>query len=487
MLNVIDLIIVIVFMLAMLYIGFRSSKKIHTSRDYVVAGGGLSFGVTLATMVATGMGAGNLFGRSGYAYNAGAAMTMAMVGSLAANITVAIFSMKIEKYKGVITLPQLFSRFWGKTGTAYYTRLAAGGITTLYNALLLGTQFVAFGTLFTLLGSPLGVTPQLAMAFGALVTIVYTGVGGMHSVAYTDVVQFVVMMVGIVIIGPIVAVNAAGGYSVILENAAAAGISAFNPFSARSPQEIASLFLVGWFLNSVDPYIWQRVFSAKSFKIARRAAIINSIICFFFCLALVQMALAGRVLLPDIVATHGTTEAILPTLILTAFPTGIIGIMLSGCLATLMSTADSYLLQASLSLVKDVVVFLKPEMSEEKQVRLLKISTIVMGLFGLVVALFAKGVFSALSFSFSVYGAALFVPTLCGLYWKKTTAAGALVSMLVGALVVIYGFFANWYPGGWDPVLPGIIAAIVCLVIVSLLTQKQGIVRQPEEAEVYAE
>ena len=58
MLNVIDLIIVIVFMLAMLYIGFRSSKKIHTSRDYVVAGGGLSFGVTLATMVATGMGLG---------------------------------------------------------------------------------------------------------------------------------------------------------------------------------------------------------------------------------------------------------------------------------------------------------------------------------------------------------------------------------------------------------------------------------------------
>lgn len=474
MLSFIDLFILGIFFLGMLYIGFKSKADIHNVKDFVVAGRSLPFGVVLATMVATGMGAGNLFGRSGYAYNAGAAMTMAMVGYFAAMVTASIFSKKMEKYN-VLSIPELFSVMWGTEGNGRHARILAGVISFVYNATILGLQFVAFGTLFSLLGSPWGITPLMGAVIGAVITIVYTGLGGMFSVARTDVIQFIIMVTGVIIIGPLVAIHATGGYEPILESAKAAGISVWNPFTGRSGKEIFSLFLTGWMLNSVDPFVWQRIFSAKTYNIARKAIIVNGVICFMFAFGLTQMALAGRVLLPDLVASYGTTEAVLPALILTIFPVGIVGFMLAGALSTIMSSADSYLLQAGNALIYDLAAFINPDLSEQTKIKWLQISVFGIGAVGLFIALFMKGMFKTLSFAFSVYGAAIFVPVVFGLYWKKTTPIGAMTAMVCGSVLVSIGYFAKWTPGGFDPVVTAAIVAAISLVTVSLLTQpKKG-------------
>jgi SSS family solute:Na+ symporter len=474
MLSFVDFVIVLLFFLLMLYVGIRSSKKINTVKDFVVAGRSLGFGVLLATMVATGMGSGNLFGRSGYAYNAGGAMTVAMVGYTAAMITAAYFTKAMQKHN-VITVPELFSAVFGKEGNGKNARLIASFMSFLYSALILGLQFVAFGTLFSFLGSPWGITPTTGAILGAIITIAYTGLGGMFSVAWTDLIQFVVMVTGVIIVGPIVAIKAAGGYGALLANASAAGISTWNPFTGRSAMEIIGLFMVGWTLNAVDPFVWQRIFSAKSFKIARWAIIINGVICFLFCQGLTQMAIAGRVLLPDLVATYGTAEAVLPALITTVFPPVVVGLMISGALATIMSSADSYLLLAGNSLVYDIIAFLKPDLPEEKQIKYLKYSVIAIGAFGLLVGLQMKGMFKMLNFAFSMYGAAIFFPVVAMLYWKKVTAQGVMVSMIVGAAVVIYGYMGGWFPFGFDPQIPALVISVVLLVVVSLLTQPKAL------------
>lgn len=470
MLSFVDLVIVILFFLLMIYVGVRSSKNVSTVKDFIVAGRSLGLGVTIATLAATGLGAGNIFGRSGYAYNAGGATTVAMVGNLAAMITAAYFSKAMQKYN-VITVPELFSAVFGKEGNGKNARLIASFISFIYSALILGLQFVAFGTLFSFLGSPWGITPTTGAILGAIITIVYTGMGGMFSVAWTDVVQFIIMVTGVIIIGPIVAIKAAGGYGALLANAKAAGISTWNPFSGRSAMEIFGLFMVGWTLNAVDPFVWQRIFSAKNLKIARWALIINAAIAFIYVQGLTQMAIAGRVLLPDLVATYGTAEAVLPALITTVFPPVIVGLMISGALATIMSSADSYLLLASNSLVYDIIAFMKPDMPEEKQVKYLKYSVFVIGAFGLLVGLQMEGIFKMLNFAFSVYGAAIFFSVVAMLYWKKVTAQGVMVSMIVGAAVVIYGYMGGWFPFGFDPQIPALVISVVLLVVVSLLTQ----------------
>ena len=320
---------------------------------------------------------------------------------------------------------------------------------------------------------------------GLVVVLFYTVIGGFKAVAYSDLAQGVLMFLCLLVL-PIVGVQAAGGWSAVLEGLRAAEpLQAFGGFQAAggdllsltaglgvTPVAIASAAgLVGIGLAFLGaPQLLSRFIAARSQREIRRAGPIAVLCMIVFDLGAVVAGMSGRVLYPGL----ADPETILPAMAGGLFPELFTGLFLVVVLAAIMSTADSVLILASSAVVRDVYQkILRPLADQAVLAKLGKLVTLVLGLIALALALSAeRAIFWFVLFAWSGLAAAFAPTVLCSLFWPRTTRAGAIAGMIAGFVVtVVWASAIRPYFYDLSEMLPGFAAAFLAIIGVSLATQ----------------
>ena len=334
-------------------------------------------------------------------------------------------------------------------------------------------------TIINMLGSEIGISFELGALIACVVFMVYTATSGLFGVIYTDVFQFVMLILFVYIMIPSASVMKLGGFSVFLENLA---------------PELAKPYIDGSILSDIITYfvftlagaeMWQRAFAAKSRRAAKEGLFLGTFV-YGLTIPLVWFmgVITHQLVSADKIAQYGSTDAVVPALAIEVLPVGLTGLALAGILSVIMSTADSYLIVSVQTCVHDIYKVFPPNIPEKKELRLTRVFAIVLPLGALVIALYIKNAYNILMFAWSFYAAAAGLPAFAALYWKKATKAGIISGMAAGFTVCV-GWKLAGTPFGLGPTVPGAIACAAALVIVSLATYKKAPTRflDPYEEE----
>lgn len=485
------LIVMIVYLLGMLMIGFIVSKQNETVSDFYLGGRKLGPLVTAMSAEASDMSSYLLMGLPGLAYLSG----VADVGWTAIGLAVGtylnwlIVAKRIRRYTaatGSITIPDFFSDRYGDEHRILMLIAAIEMI--IFFIPYTGSGFAACGKLFS---SLFGVDYHIAMLISAVVIIGYTMTGGFLAASLTDFIQSIVMTVALVIV-LVFGFQTAGGVDAVFDNARSLpGYLSFSQTYNPETGEAASYGIVtiisttAWGLGYFGmPHILLRFMAIeddRKLSLSRRVASIWVVISMGIAvlIGIVGLAMSANGSIPvlqgsdsetvivkisSLLSTHGWAAAIAA------------GVILSGILAATMSTADSQLLAASSSVSENILhKFFKLNLSEKNLLRVARLSLCIIAVIGVGIAWDPNSsVFTIVSFAWAGFGASFGPVVLLSLFWRRSNKYGALFGMLSGgAMVFIWKYAVRPLGGAWDiyELLPAFIVAIVVNIVVSLLTK----------------
>jgi len=464
----IDLIITGIYMLSLIVVGFVAKGKIKTMDDFILGGRRFTRFALVGTIMATMVGSGMTLGSVGDAYRLGATGNVFWVYS-GFSVGLLFFGCIAGKIRatGKRTMSEVIALKFGNK-----PRFVASVIIIGYAIAIVAINIAGLRTvIMNIFGENLKMSLPVATTLAAFVSIFYTSLGGFYAVVWTDVIQLMIMIVGIFILGPIIGLTTVGGFSEVANTYTQMGSSITNPFINGVSSGAVGFFLAYFLTVPGDPTMPQRALAAKDLGTAKKSFFISGLMGFYFGAVLLLLGGVIFVLMPNL----SNPEAALPLFVIKYYPPVLAGICISGIIAAIMSSFDSFLVLATTHLIYDIGQSINKDFSEESIKKVLPVATLVIGVLGLFIALFIQQLFSYLYMVFSIVGAAL-VPSLLGaLYFEnKVTSSGLIASMVVGALVpaglyltVGYNVFLG------DPVFLGLICSVLALVVVSMFTKKK--------------
>ena len=464
--RVIPLIVVGIYMLGMLTVGFIVGKLyIKDSKDYLLAGrrmGLLMLGISLS---ATNIGGGSTMGVATRAFGAwGMSSLWWVLAASVAMIPISYFAPQIRRTLAY-TIPEVINRRFGT---------AAGGFSALLGAcslfLLTSSQIVAAATVINVLtGIPFTIAAMMA-AFGILF---YTCFGGMTADIFSDMIQFGVLFFGMLISLPFI-INGVGGWDVMV---------------AALPDNQMDFTRIGWFMIIsliinyfctflAGPEMMARVYSAKDEKNARGACLVSAIVMAGMGVLPTLIGLAVLSYMPTLDGGTGASALIWGAS--NFAPELIVGFMAAAILAATMSSADSNLICSSTIVIKDIYQrHINPNpISEKKLVFMSRMCNIVIGLMAMSVAMFRIDIITMNLFAFALRSAGPFAAFLLGTIWKKATPHSGLVAIVVGSVVAVV-WEINGHPFGVMPVVVGAASSAISLVLVTFIETKMGVEPAP--------
>ena len=463
---------VILYLALSIAVGVVAALRVHNTRDFVLAGRTLPLYVVTAMVCATWFGSETVLGISSTFLKEGLRGIVAdPFGSSLCLILVGLFFAAKLYRMNFLTIGDYYRTRYDSTAEL----LTSLAIVVSYLGWL-SAQIVVIGLVFsTVTGG--AVSMGAGIVIGAAVVLVYTLWGGMYSVAWTNFVQMVVIVVGLLYIFVLVA-DRAGGVGTVVAHAHAAGKLEFWP----KPEARDVLAFIGagvtLMLGSIPQQdVFQRVTSARSERVAVAGSVLGGV--FYFVLAFIPLFLAYSASLidPKMVADliDKDHQRILPALIIGHMPLAAQILFFGALLSAVMSTASATLLAPSVTFTENVLKrFLRRELDDREFLRTMRI----------VVAAFAVGVTAfALNSGSTIYemvvGAykvtlvAAFVPLAAGLYWRRATTQGALAAIVAG-LVTWIALEIVAPEGLFPPQLAGLLASIAGMLLGSLAPQWYG-------------
>ncbi|NIL95257.1 MAG: sodium/solute symporter [Woeseiaceae bacterium] len=460
-----------------LLVGFAiwSRKETHSLKGFYLAGKKLPYWVVAFSTNATGESGWLLLGLTGMGYAVGAQAYWVVIGEI---LGIAgswwLISRRLKRLSDEhdsITVPDaLAAKFQDRwhliRGVAVIIILS---MVTVY----VTAQMVASGKA---LDGFLGIPYEWGVVAGSVIIIAYTFIGGHKAVSYTDVLQGVLMFLGLLFV-PIVAINAAGGWDAIMATLAAEDSGLTDMFSLTSsgfPGWIAAASFVGIGLPFLGvPQLLVRYMSIREEEELKKARWVSVIVLFVFTFGAVTAGIAGRALFPGL----ADPEQIFPMLSSELFSPLVAGILLVIVISAIMSTADSLLLLASSAVVRDTMQKIMGSTKSDHQLAVFgKVVTILIGVAGIAVAWDdQRKIFDFVLYAWSGLGAAFGPTLLCLLYYKKTTWAGVIAGMIAGfatSIIWVEQFKAETYD--LYEAIPGFIAGFVATFVVSALTRRES-------------
>lgn len=469
--TLLDIIIIFAYLLGMLLIGFYFAKRVKTSGDFFVAGRTLGPVVLMATVCASIIGGSALIGRGGYAYTGG---MLAIAIALPYMVGMFIFSFftghisDIGRRHNITSIPELMEFRFGKGA-----KLLAGIMIAYSMAATVGSQISATATVFSVIGGNFGITYITGAVIASLIFIIYTASSGLFGVVYTDLIQFFILIIFVYILLPILSIGEVGGLSALIAQTPP------EKFQLNLTPDTVTLIFTNLVMTIAGAEFWQRAFAAKDRKSALKGQFGGTMVYAFTILITLFLGLSAAILFPNLVAEYGTADYAIPVLVATILPAGLTGLTFAGLLSVMMSSADTCILVATQASINDIWRTLRPNMTDKQELRLSRIATVLIALFALVVALFFTNAYDALMFAWTFYAAAMGLPCLAALYWKKATSPGILAGMLSGLVSsVIWNVIGQ--PLGLGSTIVGVVCCGVALVAVSLATCKSHPSRQTD-------
>lgn len=446
--------VIIVYLILLIGVGAYRSKYVKTQDDFMVAGRNLSAKVLIGTLLATWMGAGSVIAAAGLAYDRGLPALWFNAGVWAALVILYLIAGRARRF-GQYTVPDILEARFNK-----YARLLGTIVTIIAYTAIVSYQFRAGGMVLELIT---GISIEKGIIITAVFVIGYTVLAGLISVAYTDVVNGVIMVIGLFVALPFM-LSKAGGWEGVVANLPETHFSVLGEMTlleALGYSLPAMLLLLG------ESGMYQRFFSAKDERTARRATvgwligtiIVEALIVF---LAVIGSAIFKEIA-PETVILHSVKHAL---------PVMIGCLCLSAIVAVIVSTADSFLLVPATNIMRDIYQrFINPNISQQKLVLYSRIVVVLLGLFAFVQVRFFERVLAMAIYAYTMYGVGITPAVMAAFFWKRATAAGGVCSIASGMVVTIVWEVLK-QPFGIPTVYPALGVSLVGLVFVSLLTPK---------------
>jgi len=482
------IIAIVIYMTMVVWIGINCSKKNKTSDDFYLGGRKLGPFVTAMSAEASDMSSWLLMGLPGVALAGSIAEASWTAIGLAVGtyINWLIVAKRLRLYSAKlksITIPDVFSnRFRDKSNVLM---IVAALIIVVFFVPYTASGFSACGKLFSTL---FGFDYFGAMVVSALVIVLYTMLGGFLAASTTDFIQSIVMTIALIVVLGFGVVNC-GGIDEVVKNAQALP-GYFSLTTCNSAGEVSSYngltiaSTLAWGLGYFGmPHILLRFMAIedeKKLKLSRRIASVWVVFSMFIAIVI---GIVGYSLVKNGVVTGlEDSERIIVEIakIISAFgPMAalVAGVIISGILASTMSTADSQLLAATSSVSHNLLkgVFAK-NITEKTSMIISRITLLVIAVIGVFIARDPdSSVFGIVSFAWAGFGATFGPVMLAALFWKRSNKWGAIAGMLVGGIMIFVWKFCIAPMGGILAIyelLPAFICASVAIVVVSLLTAK---------------
>ena len=460
----IDYIVIILFLVAMLVIGFIAKGQVNDMDDFILGGKRFNKFALTGTILATMMGSGMTMGAVGSVYTSGIAGSMIWIyGGFAAGLIVLGFMSKSIRATGARSLAEIVNKAFGK-----HARLASAIVVVVYAVSLVAINIAGFRTIIIYgFGENFSLSIPMATTIATLVCITFTAVGGMFAVVWTDTAQLVIMIIGLFVLGPIIGVASAGGFDAVAAGVENQGLSMTDPLANGFSPALLGFSLSYFLACPGDPTMPQRVLSAKTDGTAKFSFIISGCCAVLFTLSLLFMGSSIITLIPGI----ENSDAALPMFIVRYYPPVLKGIAIAGIIAAVMSSFSSFLILATTHITYDIGQVVKEDLDEKTINKIMPVLTVVIGLFGLIIALFISSLLGYLSMVFSIVGSALVPVLFAALYFKeKTSKTAAILSIIVGAVVPAVLFLTKGYDVFLgDPVFIGLFSSVAVLIIGSLI------------------
>ena len=458
------LIVVGVYMAIMLAVGILFTKKANSTEDYYLSGRSLPAPVLMFTFAATWIGASSTLGKAGLAYTDGISAISPTIGSFIAFFIFTAFAGRIRRIgaeHGISSIPDLFEKRFGKA-----TALIAALTIAWTMICTTGTQLIAFSKVLEYMFGPYGISYEQSLIIAMAIVVFYTMLSGMYGVAYTDVIQGIILLIVIGVVLPFGALDKTGGFEG-LKASLDPDYFVFKPDISMIGYTITSLlyFVAG------PPY-WQRAFAAKSSKSATEGSLGGNIIIIFYTLAVVLIGICAASMYPGV--SDSDTELVMLMMTEEYFPPIIYALTIAAILAVIMSTTDSYLILSAQTVTTDIVCRVKGIKSQKEVVLISRISVVAVGVFALLYALKMSNIFESMMLSMTQFSAGIAVPALAALFSKRVTRQGMLASMISGlAFSVIWATALN-NPWGLSEAISGSVVSLIVIVAVSACTQKSS-------------
>lgn len=466
--------VLIVYLAVLAALAIWSRRETHTLSGYYLAGKKLPYWVVAFSTNATGESGWLLLGLSGMGYLVGMQAYWVVVGEIlgiaASWWIIARRLKKMGDETDSITVPDvLAAKFQDKW---HLIRGIAVVIILVMVTAYVTAQMVATGKAFS---SFLGMEYATGVIVGSIFIIGYTFVGGYKAVSYTDVVQGVLMLLGLIVV-PAAAIYASGGWGEVQSNLTLQDPALVDMFAVSDGGKpvliaIASFIAIGLPFMGV-PQLLIRYMSARDDVEIKKARIVSLSVLLIFTAGAVTAGVAGRALFPGL----EDSETIFPVLSNNLFPEVISGMLLVVVLSAIMSTVDSLLLLASSAVVRDTYQkIIGTTKSEETLSNYGKLVTVIIGAIAVVLGIQEpRVIFDFVLASWSGLGSA-FGPAMVGiLYYKRITWEGVVAGMLGGFIVSVA--WLTWFKAdfhGLYEAIPGFIAGLVLTYGVSWLTSEK--------------
>lgn len=463
---------VVAYLVVSIGIGLYAATRVHSAKDFAVAGRHLPIPVVTATVFATWFGAEAVFGVSATFVSDGLRGVVADPFGSSMCLVIAGFFFATKLYKlNILTLGDYFRLRYNRTVEVLTTLCIVVSYLGWVSA-----QIMALGLVFNVLTDGY-VSRDAGMILGAAIVLTYTTFGGMLSVAILDFVQMTVIMGGMLYIASVVA-GMTGGVGEVIAHADAAGKLKF--FPALEPVEWLT-FLGAWItmmLGSIPQQdVFQRITSAKSAKVAMIGSLLGGGL--YFCFAFVPMFIAYSATMIDpalfkqLLAED--SQLILPTLVLQHTSVLTQAIFFGAVLAAIMSCSSATLLAPSVAFSENIIRGFMPHLTDRQFLKVMRITIVCFTVFVLLFALNSNAsIFHMVENAYKITLAGAFVPLFFGAYWKRATTQGALAAIIGGIaswlLVEVLVGKASLVP----PQLIGLGVSMLGMVLGSLLPQWVG-------------
>jgi SSS family solute:Na+ symporter/sodium/proline symporter len=445
------IIVIVAVLLVLTSVAVYKTFSVKSQSDFLVAGRKLPWYVLVFTLLSSWIGAGSLFAGAENAYRNGFAALWQPAGGWLGLIVIAAIAGRARRF-AQFTVSDLLEKRYNPAARV----LATIAIVISYTVIT-SYQFKGGGDILHLL------FPELARTTGmyliAAFVIAFTAAAGMASVAYLDLVIGALVTCIVVIAVPVLLHNA-GGWSAVQARLPA---SHFEVLGNLTLTQALGFTLPTMLLLIGNQPMYQKFFSARSerdAKIAVRGWVLGTLL--LETLLVVVSVIGSSLFHPE------NPREIIPTAARLGLPSLLGALLLGGVFAKIISTANNYLFSPSTNLIHDVYErFIDRDASQRRRLAVSRLIVVLLGVFALLQAAYFESILKAAMYAYTIYGAAVTPAVMAVFFWRRSTTAGAISSILLGSGITIW-----WNLKGYDldAIYPALGASLVSLVLVSLLT-----------------
>jgi len=464
----------------MLGIGLHYFRKNTSAEDYYVGGRSIKPWHVGLSVVATDVGGGFSIGLGGLGFVIGVSgswmLFTGLVGAWLSSVFLIPRVFELLKKKPLTTFPEVLGVLFDKRVAFVSGIISLIGYLGFTSSQLLAGAKLASAT-FT------GISLQSSLWIMGVIAVIYTVLGGMKAVIYTDTVQWIILFSGLFFVGIPFGYYALGGWE---------GLSQSLPESHFSLGNIEPVQLINWAITIIPVWfigmtLYQRIYACGSVKAAKKAWFIAGVfewpVMAFLGVTLGVFAKAA--LIQGLFESSGyieigslDPEMGLPLFLATVLPTGLMGLMMAAYFSAVLSTADSCLMAASGNLVADIIKPFK-RMKENTELRISQLVTLILGALAVLFASTMQNVLELMLMSYAFMVSGLLVPVIAGFLVPNPSAKAALFSMLVGGGVTLTLLILNVkLPWGLDPNVFGLSCSLITYLILQRLDKPLEIANQ---------